>query len=471
MRAQQILGEEANYRRATLLTLKAISERLAVMKGQRMIAYVSDGFTLRNSGGGEEKEDLAAATSQAVRAGVLIYTFNAKGLSTPAESQAANSVPGGMAAIDFIDYTNRSEQEQKDVLRIIASETGARAFLNRNDLKNMLNDMLEENRSYFMLAYYPREDKDQKKFRKIRLQVKNHPEYTVRVQKGYQPLVAGKSEVATTPQQLLLQAMVAPLPAVAIGVNSTVNFLARGDDDAQATLQVHLDGNAFEYALQEQNHLLRIQMAGLALDREGKVANTFSEEIKTVLTPAQLAEARRNGFRFERRLSLKPGLYQVRVGARDTVSGAIGTATSWLDVPDLANKKLAMSGVFLGQGRQSETRSATTSDNKKQGSPPKLLTGRMTFKSGDVIFYRFVAYNAPAEGMLKVEISQGDTSIYAGEWKTLGPHIVRNDGKGIEAGGQIGGALPPGFYTLRVSVRDAKSKKPAEQTVDFEVSL
>jgi VWFA-related protein len=470
MRAQEILGEEASFRRATLLTLKAVSERLASMKGQRMIAYISDGFTLRDSGGGEDRRDLQAATSAAVRSGVLIYTFNAKGLSTPVESQASHAIPGGPGSFDFIDYMNRSEQEQKDVLRVIADDTGARAFLNRNDLHNLLNNMLEENRSYYSLTYYPHEDRDKKKFRKIKLQVKNHPEYSVRVQNGYQPLAESKIEVATTPQQLLLQAMLAPLPAIAIGVSSTANFLARGDDEAQATLQVHLDANSFEYSSQDQNQQLRCQLAGLVVNRQGQVSNTFSEDIKVVLTPAQLAEARRNGFRFDKRLSLKPGLYQLRVGVRDTVSGAIGTANSWLEVPDLSNKKLAMSGVFLGQGSQTETRDGAVTDPRKRGPPPKLMTGRMAFKNRDTIFYRFVIYNAaPADGMLKVEITQGDASVYAGDWQSMRPHVVRNDSKGIEAGGQINATLPTGSYTLHVSFKDAQSKKIVLQTVDFEV--
>jgi VWFA-related protein len=468
MRATQILEEERNFRRATLQTLKAVSERLAAMRGQRMIAYVSDGFTLRDRGGGGDMQELHAATGQAVRAGVLIYTFNAKGLSTPVEFQASTQVPKGMDAIDFTDYMNRSEQDQKEVLRIIADETGANVYLNRNDLHNLLNDMFEENRSYYTLAYYPQDDKDKKKFRKIKLQVRNHPEYKVRVQNGYQPTVESIADAAKTPHELLLRAIVAPLPAIAIGVTSSANFLVRADDDAQATLQVHLDAGAFEYAPQGESQSLRCQLAGLMLDRQGKVANSFSEDIKVVLTSAQLAEARRNGFRFDKRLSLRPGLYQIRVGVRDSTSGAIGTVSSWLEVPDLENKKLAMSGIFLGQGQQAEGATKV----EKKGVPPKLMTGRMVFKNRDTIFYRFVVYNAAAvDGLLKVEINQGGESIYAGDWQPMQPRIVRNDGKGLEAGGQINATLPPGFYTLTISFKDPQSKKSVQQTVEFEVGL
>lgn len=468
-RAQIILAAEANFRRASFQMLKALSERLADMKGQRMIAYISEGFTLRDSGGGAESQDLSAATSRAVRAGVLIYTFNAKGLSTPVETQAETPVSG----FDFSDYMSRSETDQKDVLRVIADETGARAFINRNDLKNMLGDMLEENRTYYALAYYPAENKDNKKLRKIKVQVKNHPDYTIRVQRGYKLIEEPKTKVAATPQQALLQAMLAPLPATNIGVTSTANFLARADDAAQAVLQVHIDGNSLQYPAQGQNYLLDCELAVLVLNRQGQVATSFSETVKGALSAEQLAAARRNGFRFERRLNLKPGLYQVRVGVREQAGGAIGTSDSWLEVPDLSNKRLALSGIFLGQTRQED---APVKDNAASAPPPQqptqptLLIGLKPFKSGDEVFYRFVVYNTtPQEALLKVEITQGDAPVYSGNWQPLSGRVIRNDSRGVEAGGQIRVTLPPGLYTLHVSVKDTHAKKPAEQTIDFEV--
>lgn len=469
-RAQQILGEEMNFRRATLQTLAAISERLAGMKGQRMIAYVSDGFTLADSGGGAERQDLRAATSRAVRAGVLIYTFNAKGLSTPIESQASTGITGN--PIDFIAYMNSSEQEQKDVLREIADETGARAYLNRNDLHNLLNNMLEENRAYYSLAYYPQDDKDKKKFRKLKVQVKNHPEYSVRVQNGYQPAGEQKLAAAATPQQALMQAMSAPLPATAIGVNATTNFLVRADDDAQATVRVHIDGDTFQYPAQAQNYLLQCELVAFVLDQQGKIATGFSEEIKAVFTPARLATARRNGFRYERRLNLKPGLYQVRVGVRETSSGFIGTAVSWLEVPDLNKKRLALSGIFLWQSQPGEQAAAGAATTHPAASP-QLLSDQMSFKPGADTLYRFVVYNtAPLDAgtQLKVEIMQGDAPVYAGDWQPLTARLIRNDVKGAEVGGQFKATLSPGFYTLRVSVKDTRTKKPVQQTVDFEIT-
>ena len=91
-RAREILGEDAMLRRATLTTLQGISERLSAMPGQRMMMLISEGFTLLTEGGGADHQEFTRATSRAVRAGVVIYSFNPQGLDVPAEFTAASPV-------------------------------------------------------------------------------------------------------------------------------------------------------------------------------------------------------------------------------------------------------------------------------------------------------------------------------------------------------------------------------------------
>ncbi len=152
---------------------------------------------------------------------------------------------------------------------------------------------------------------------------------------------------------------------------------------------------------------------------------------------------------------------------REASSGTIGTANAWLEVPDLGNRKPAMSGLFLGQGR--ETNALGSGD--KQAASLKSVAGQAAFKNGDFVSYRFVVYNVePTDGQLKVEVVRGDTPVFSGDWQPLSSRALRSDGKGVEAGGQLRAALPPGLYTLRVSVKDSHSKKAIQQSVDFEVN-
>ena len=81
--AGMILIQEANRRRSVFSALNEIIGRLSEAPGQRIIALVSDGFSLQSGGGGIDTSDLRQVTSRAVKSGVLVYSIYAPGLSRP----------------------------------------------------------------------------------------------------------------------------------------------------------------------------------------------------------------------------------------------------------------------------------------------------------------------------------------------------------------------------------------------------
>src|SRR5262249_60189199 len=82
VKARQVLSEATYMRRATLITLREVVQRMGDMPGQRLLVMVSDGFTLFDAGG-QDTSDLQSVTSRAVRSGVVIYSIDAKGLQPP----------------------------------------------------------------------------------------------------------------------------------------------------------------------------------------------------------------------------------------------------------------------------------------------------------------------------------------------------------------------------------------------------
>lgn len=457
-RSRELLSQVAGLRRATLITLGAVSEQLARLRGQRLIAFVSDGFSLYDEGGGTQRDELNAAESRATRAGVMIYPVYPKGLVAPTGADLGGS------------FNFESQQDVQGNLRELAQATGGEARLNTNDLRVPLQLMLDANRVYYALAYYLPKDSD-KKFRRITVRVKNHPEYTVRTQRGYTPAANAETEVAATPRQKLFQQMISPLPTTNLGVTASADFLEVEGDDAQVTLQVHIDANRLQYERQGDNSLLRCEIAAVVFDKEGKIVETVAEPINATLTPAQLEDARRAGYRYTRRMKLNPGLYQVRVGVRELGSELTGTSVSWVEVPDLSKGRLALSNLFLGRSMNSQANSS----GAKGGSSanPKLVVGNASIKSGDVIFYRFVVYEPAAAtqqtgATMKIDILQGEKPLYEGNWQPLATRTVRRDAKGTEAGGELRLPLPPGVYTLRVTVKDAANKIERRES-DFEI--
>jgi VWFA-related protein len=452
-RALDILAAEDNLRRATLRTLDAVTERMSKMKGQRLLAFVSNGFTHYDPGGSQDRLPLERVMGRAVRAGVAVYSLYGIGLyygshrltGTPSENSESN-------------------------LRDIAEETGGRAFINSNDMGLALQKMLDANRVYYTLAYYPPKGGDPKKFRKITVRLKNRPELSVQTQKGYLPPERVMEETAATPRERLFKEVVAPLPATGLDVTSAAYFLARESDDSQVTLQVHVGGDRLAYVKEGENYVLRCEVFALVFDRDGKVAETVAETISSTLTPAQLAEARRRGYRYRRRLKLKPGLYQVRVGVREVGSEVVGTSTSWVEVPDLSRGRLELSSLFIGAGGGDAAEASG-------GRAPKLLLEGALVKGGEALSYRLVVYNAAggaeavgADALLRVEVLRGEAPVFAGEWQPLSARAIRRDGRGVEVGGRLKLGLPADLYTLRVSAKNPKSNKTVTQTADFEVA-
>jgi VWFA-related protein len=260
-RAKQILEEESIMRRSTLLTIKGVSERMADLPGQRMLAFVSDGFTMLGENGSAEHEDFNDATSRAVRSGVVIYSFSPQGLQAPVEFSAR----APMVGVAFGNMMHDSELDQQQTLRDVAHVTGGEAYLNSNDVVGQFKKMLDANRVYYALAYYPQAETD-KKFRNIKLRVANHPEYHIRTQSGYQPSneeVRGSDHAATE----AFQAMLAPLPTTAIGVTSAADYLERTGDDNQVTLLVHFDGELLSIPKRIRN-FLACELAVVVFDHE-----------------------------------------------------------------------------------------------------------------------------------------------------------------------------------------------------------
>ncbi len=459
-RAMDILSEEERLRKVSLDTLAAVIDRMAKMKGQRLLAFVSDGFTHFDQRGTRDRLPLERVWGRAARSGIAIYSIYGIGLSSGGHPM------NGVAT-----------EAAENTLRAFAEETGGRAFMNSNDIGEGFQKMLDANRVYYTLAYYPPKGGDPLKFRKLKVSLRKHPEYSVRTQKGYMPSERVEEQAAATPRERLFKEVVAPLPATDLDVTSAAHFLEREADDYQVTLQVHFGGERLAYEKEGENHLLRCEVFALIFDKEGKVAQTVAEIVSTRLSPAQLADARRNGYRYWRRLKLKPGLYQVRVGVREIGSERLGTSSSWVEVPDLSRGRLELSSLFLGAGGKG---GADADESAGAARGLKLLLDGASVKGGEALSYRLVVYNASAPGaaaasagadaLLKIEVLRGESEVFAGEWQPLSARTIRRDSKGVEVSGELKLGLPADSYTLRVSAKNPKSNKTVTQTVDFEVA-
>lgn len=474
-RARQILSEAGYQSRATLLTLKAVAEAMAGLPGQRLIVLFSDGFTLWDGSGQMNTSEVQSVVSRAVRSGVTIYSIDAKGLQPLSIFDASRPNLGSDPRI--MSYVSASEKDLENGLNALARDTGGEPFFNTNDLKGALQKALDNNRLYYGLAYYPASVNDKKSFRQITVRVKTHPEYKVRTQKGYlaaEPDKDKKDGQAVTPDQRLAQAIVAPLPVTTLGLVVEADYLESEADDAQVSLKVSFDAEKLEYREQDGHYLFALQVVTLVFDSSGKRIDGHSETINGNLLPERLALAKKTGYRYARRFALKPGLYQIRVGTRETSTDRIGTGWALVEVPNLSRQKLALSSLLLLDSKN-ET-SASVPGEAKGLVQAKFVQGIRFYRKSDLLTYYFRIYvdqtrgNSESQLLMQTRVFQGDKVVAEGNWQAVTERQLGKDKKSIAAGEEIKlNNLAPGVYELRVAVKDSTSKRTASQAVVFGV--
>lgn len=484
-RADQILAEASYRRRVMLATLKGVVERVAEMPGQRMIAVFSEGFSLSSPGGGFEVSDLQPAISRAVRSGVVIYAIAAQGLQ-PLMIPA--SQPGIVAGrrrenpetrkevADLTSTLGASERDLQLGLVTLANDTGGEAFFNTNDLSGRLQKALNDNRIYYAIGYHAPNDNSiakGKQFRRISLRVKNHPEYKIRTQRGYQPLEVKAEEQPATPRQRLVQAMGAPLPVTTIPVAVSADYFERESLTGQAYIQIYIDANALRYREQDKHYFFDLETAITIYDLTGKRVHISTNVANGSFTAERLDLAKRNGYRYTERVPLKPGFYQARIGVLETATERLGTATAWLEVPDLDNGRLTLSALLLSRESAADAQPANKAGTVESLSPA-VTQGIVIYRAGAELEYHLVIYpgknQKTGELSMQIQVAQGDRLIYQGQWGGVESRVVEKDSKGIEVGGSLTlNGVKPGVYELRVAVKTSNSKKPVQRVAPFGV--
>ena len=467
-RATQILSEATYLRRATLLTLREVVGRLSGMPGQRMIVAVSDGFTLLDQGGSTDTQDLQAVTSRATRSGVVIYSVDAKGLAPPAIFDAAL----GAMPLDprISSFSSMGERELENGLNALARDTGGEAFFNNNDTAGAMGQALADNRIYYALAYYPAGEESEKKYRKITIRVRNHPEYTVRAQRGYVPAELAKraeAEAARTPQQRFVDAILAPLPESTIGVTAMADYLESPEDKAQVSLLLHIDGATLTYKEEDGRFRFEAEVVTMVFNSDGKRVDLKAETVRGSLTAERMAVAKQNGLQYRRRIALKPGLHQIRAGVREVGSERMGTAAAWVEAADLNRKRPAMSSLILADALPELT--AAPADSREPLLLSKVVQGIRYYRAGQSVIYFFRLYNAvEAETSLQIELLREDKSLLTLPWQPVASRMVGRDAKGQTLGGQLVlPKMPAGLYELRISLRNEKNKRTIQRSVPF----
>jgi VWFA-related protein len=460
--------------RSTLASLRNVSDWFASVRGRRKaILFVSEGIdydindVFGNNSASTIIDDTRDLIASATKANVAIYGIDPRGLTDLGdESITVQTFPDDTSLGVGTSSLYNEVRLSQDSLRTISDETGGFAVVNRNQFNTAFDRIVQDNSSYYVLAYYPPTDKPGK-FHKIDVRV-TRPGVTVRARRGYAlPKVKAASTAAkpSTVSTEVRDALDSPIPVSGLTMHVFAAPFKGTAPNASVLLGIEMRGRDLKPAAND-----KLELSFMAIDAQGKVRGGNTDAITMNLKPETKARVEQTGIRLLNRVDLPPGRYQLRFAAHDTNGGSIGSVLYDLDVPDYSKGALSMSGVVLSSMTASGMPTARPDEQLRDVLPGAPIALR-TFPRSDIVALFAEVYDADGDKPHKVDIASTVTS-------DTGQVVFKADEErdSADLAGKRGGYgymtkipmkdLPPGAYVLKV---EAKSRLGAGATAAREI--
>lgn len=483
----------------TLGAVNYVVRGLRELPGRKSVVLISGGISLfRFDDNGQNyrvQNALNRLVDLANRASVVIYAIDARGLETLNFSAADPHInPTNVGAT--LSGLRGSSFESQAGLRELAESTGGFAMVNNNDLAGGMRRALDDQRGYYLIGYRPDDStfepvRGRRLFHRISVRVKRPGKFNVRLRKGFYgvPEEEGLPTASKTPRDLMLGALTSPFGSAGVNLRLTSFFFNDAKLGSTMRSLLYIKGGDLTFTEQPDGwHQSVIDLVAMTFGDNGIVVDQISHTHTLRLRAEAYESALKHGVTYSINVPIKkPGAYQLRAVLRDVDSNRIGSASQFVEVPDVNKKRLTLSGM-ISRGIEPKTFQQLTTananngdaDEKLEGADPLSNAALRQFKPGMVVEYGLAVYNAQidkASGkpqlLTQVRLFRNGQPVFAGKDVAFDPG-KQPDLKRLAATGalQLGSQMDPGEYVLQLIVTDLlrnDKHRVASQWIDFEV--
>ena len=502
---------------SVLDTLKNTAEFLGSVRGRRKaLLFFSEGldYPIRDVFGAHDATTVIRASqdaiSMAARANVNFYAVDPRGLAgmttdfmegagiangagssgpvimVPGTNTPSSGITGASGGIFSVqDELMQEFRTSQDTLRELTEETGGFASLNTNNVAPAFERIVNANSRYYVLGYYPPTHPRDGRFHKIEVRVKR-PNVKVEARKGYAsprgrtPEERKREEEARLARDArrpdgkrtstpLLTALASPIPQSGLTFTVQAAPFKNTENEASIALAIELDGSKLPYSEPNAKGMVsnKVELSFFGLNAQGKAISPSWTELDLTLRPETRDRVTAYGVRANPRISLPPGRYQIKIGARESVGGQAGSVFYDLEVPDFRKERLMVGGLLMTTPSVQQTPSIQPDPNINIKLLPAPATSRRDFPLSDVLaLYTEIYDNDSSRQARRVDVtvrlvSESGTDVIVS-------HDELENGTAGEKPWEIFGyakriplkELAPGRYLLRVEAAVRGQNQP-----------
>ncbi len=485
----------------TLVSVLHVVDALRDMPGRKSVVLFSDGIAMwippqpdhpgrfgvsgdDNSGALDATGPLKALTDRANRSGTVIYAMDVRGLQSLTMDASYN--------LNDILAHQLPHQETADATQVIASaardmaqdhaisQAGLRAvaeltggFISTgNDLNYGLDRVLEDQNGYYLLGFHPNDSVFAPaggvlRFNRVKVRVHGAGLH-VRSRTGFYGQT-DEQERPKNPTALdqLRASMVSPFRSSEIHVRATPLYSQLTKQGPLVRNLIYIDVRDLQFEPQlDGSSKAYLDLLGVAVGAGDRPLGAVAKPYVVLVPRGGMERARENGVVYSLDLAVAhPGPYQFRMAVRDQKTGKLGSASQFLEIPDLQRARLVLTSVVLGK-------SGIGNENERLA---RLVPARRLFRQDDVLEYfclleESAKPRAATAGALdaRIRIFHDDKEVYSGP----APLTRTEAGQPAVFGRlQLKNTIQPGEYYIQVVARLPQGKKEivASQWTDFEV--
>ena len=488
-RAQAMLTQAARFNYNTLSGLASLVKSARNLPGRKVVFFLSGGFLIEGRRGTEVNQ-LRDITNAAAKSGVVIYSMDTRGLVATLHGASAE------LGVDLTGQLERAEHGEllatQDPLNALAVDTGGKAIFNTNDLTQGLAPAMKETSTYYLLAWKPdAESQKEKRFRNLEVKLVNRSDLTVRVRKGFfdldpsppAPVASDKktdpAERMKTAASKLREAISAAYPERSLPILLSADYYDVAGKGPTVSTAIQIPGEFLSFSQQPDGKVQAIvDLSGVYYDEKGTLKTSFMERLVTTAPSLEAAKNYRSDITFNYPAVLPAGLHQVRVAARDDKSGRVGSAHAWIDIPDLARKRFAMSSLLLGERTQPTVNVSDSETNVSDSETiaPVALSASHRFRRDSTLRFLLFAYNAtfsPADHKpdlaVQVQVIRDDQPVLTTSLRKIATDGILDLARIPYAAEIPLNTLLPGRYLLQIAVIDRVAKQSTMRQTHFDV--
>ena len=454
-----------------LLAIEAIAKSLERVDQRKSMLYFSGGLT-RN--GIENQASLRAATNEAAKANLAIYSVDSRGLQAlpPGGDASKGSLRGNSAysgsAVTKQFNANFSSQE---TLATLSSDTGGKAFFDSNDFGPAFQQVQHDTEAYYIVGFHSSNQRRDGSYRHLTIKV-DRPDVKIEYRPGYYAPADFQHQKTEDRELALTEQMRSDLPATDVAVYLQALYFRESDNSFYIPISLIVPGSQIPFIKGGDRDKATLDIVGQVKDAQGIAVGNVRQTVKLALDQSQ--EAQRRNIQYSTGFRLAPGLYHLKFVVRENQTGNMGSFETDIHVPDLKKAPLKLSSVVLASQR--------VPDAAKNSPDPLVRDGLQwmpnvahVFRQDQHLYFLYEVYDpskekgapepAPAPGLARgeggpvhvltsIEFLKGGTKVYETPLVTANAiNDPQHDAVVFQFDVPLA-QLKPGIYVCQVNVID-----------------